>query len=158
MVFKVYTAKDVARFALASADPDDNDISNLKLQKLCYYAQGIVTAMRGERLFKERVVAWDHGPVVPEVYHTYKENGGRVIPVVTDFDASIFDKADKEALEDIFEFYGQYSAWRLRNMTHDEKPWTDAYKIAQGSEITIDAMKAFFQPQIEADYVKNLYG
>lgn len=158
MAFKIYSAKDVAKFALAQADADDNDISNLKLQKLCYYAQGLVTAMRGERLFEERVVAWDHGPVVTDIYHAYKEHGGRTIPVVTDFDSSIFDKSDKQALEDIFEFYGQYSAWRLRNMTHEEKPWMDAYKVAQGSEITTEAMKSFFLPQIDADYVKRVYG
>jgi len=43
-------------------------------------------------------------------------------------------------------------------MTHEEKPWVDAYKTAQGSEITIPALKAFFEPQIEDEYVKRLYG
>lgn len=158
MAFKIYSARDIARFALSSADAEDNDISNLKLQKLCYYAQGIVTAMRGEKLFKERVVAWDHGPVVPEIYHAYKDNGSRTIPVVTDFDPAIFDKWDKQALDDIFEYYGQFSAWRLRNMTHEEKPWADAYKAAQGAEISTDVMAEFFRPQLDADYVKSVYG
>jgi uncharacterized phage-associated protein len=158
MPYKIYSASDVAQFVLASADADDNDISNLKLQKLCYYAQGIIAAMRGERLFKERVVAWDHGPVVPEIYHAYKENGGRTIPTVNDFDPAVFEEKDRKALTDVFEYYGQFSAWRLRNMTHEEKPWIDAYKAAQGSEILTEAMIAFFRPQLDADYVKTMYG
>jgi uncharacterized phage-associated protein len=69
MSVRTYSAADVARFFLSSAEPDDNDISNLKLQKLCYYAQGILTAMGGVPLFSESIYAWDHGPVVEQLYH-----------------------------------------------------------------------------------------
>lgn len=158
MAFKTYSASEVAKYFLASADPDDNDISNLKLQKLCYYAQGLLTTMRGQPLFAEKVLAWDHGPVISELYHFYKDNRNQPIPIVTDFDSSIFDARDKAALDDVIEYYGQYSPWRLRNMTHEEKPWIEAYKAAQGSEITPAALIEFFKPQIEDEYVKRIYG
>jgi hypothetical protein len=80
-----YGADQVARFFLSVTDPEDNDVSNLKLQKLCYYAQGLCTAMRGAPLFADRIEAWDHGPVVPNLYHQYKQYGSQPIPVVTDF-------------------------------------------------------------------------
>jgi uncharacterized phage-associated protein len=158
MALKTYSAHDVAKYFLASVDPAENDISNLKLQKLCYYAQGILSAMRDVPLYKERVYAWDHGPVVPEIYHFYKDNKNQPISPPIGFDVSMFDEQDRSALDDVLEYYGQYSAWRLRNMTHEEKPWMDAYKEAQGSEITLDAMTSFFEPQIDADYVKQTYG
>ena len=61
---------DVAQYFLAQMDEDAGDlISNLKLQKLVYYAQGFALALHGRPLFRERVEAWTHGaPVVPELY------------------------------------------------------------------------------------------
>lgn len=152
-----YSASNVARYILALADPEDNDISNLKLQKLCFYAQGIISAMRGAPLFHEKVEAWDHGPVVPALYHQYKVNGASAIAVVNNFDQTSIAKEDRQAIQDIFEYYGQFSPWRLRNMTHDEKPWSDAYQ-RNDREITIPEMVAHFRPIIDDDYVKKVYG
>ncbi|MBY0530858.1 MAG: DUF4065 domain-containing protein [Xanthobacteraceae bacterium] len=156
MTLKTYSAEQIANFILASADPDDNDISNLKMQKLCYYAQGMLTAMRGTPLFHETIEAWDHGPVVPELYHKYKRFGSSNLDADPNFKVEEIDERDRNALYDICEYYGQYSAWRLRNMTHEEKPWMDAHKTR--SDITIDALVEFFAPQIEDDYRKKIYG
>lgn len=40
--------------------------SPMKLQKLCYYAQGYALA-EGFELFPEDLQAWQHGPVIPEL-------------------------------------------------------------------------------------------
>jgi uncharacterized phage-associated protein len=49
-------ARDVARYFLAKSEPEAGDtISNLKLQKLCYYAQGFHLAVFGEALFGDRI-------------------------------------------------------------------------------------------------------
>jgi len=158
MPLKTYSAHQIARFFLSLVDQETNDVSNLKLQKLCYYAQGICSAMRGGRLFKEKVAAWDHGPVVPELYHAYKNYGSGYIPPDSNFDIQSIDAPDRISLEAIYRYYGQFSAWRLRNMTHEEAPWRDAYQEAGGSEITIDALMEFFHPQIDDEFVKNVYG
>jgi uncharacterized phage-associated protein len=152
-----YSAEQIAMYLLTLPTQEDNDISNMKLQKLCYYAQGLITAMRGgQRIFKEDICAWDHEPVVPVLYHKYKVYGSQPVPVVTDFVKEQISTHDRQALDDIYEYYGQYSPWRLRNMTHEEKPWVDAYK---GNKIiTITALVDFFKPQIDADYVNALYG
>lgn len=157
MALKTYRALDIAKYILATA-PEDGDLSNLKLQKLCYYAQGLCTAMRGVPLFSDRIVAWDHGPVVSGLYHEYKPFRANPIPAPANFDKSIIDKKDRAALDDIIEYFGQYSAWKLRNMTHDEPPWANAYKKASGSEISVQSMVEFFTPQLDEEYVKNIYG
>jgi len=113
MAMTTHSAGEVAKYFLASVDPDENDLSNLKLQKLCYYAQGILTVMRRQPLFREKIFAWDHGPVVSDLYHHYKDNRNQPIPLVEDFDVTIFDKRDRTALDDILEYYGQFSPWRL---------------------------------------------
>lgn len=157
MTRRTYRAQDVAMFLLAAADPEDNDISNLKLQKLCYYAQGIISAMRGKALFSDSIEAWDHGPVIPSLYHEYKQHGSAPIPTVDDFDAALFDQSDQKALRDVLEYYGQFSPWRLRNMTHDEPPWTSAYN-QENRRITLDSMVAHFRPVIDDSYVASIYG
>jgi uncharacterized phage-associated protein len=153
-----YKAEQIANYLLTLPGAEENDISNLKLQKLCYYAQGFLTVMRGEPLFQEEIRAWDHGPVVPELYHKYKEHGAQPIPVVTEFDVDQIDPKDRAALDDIYDYYGQFSAWRLRNMTHEEKPWVDAYSAASGKRIPLSDMVDFFAPQIDEDYARGLYG
>jgi uncharacterized phage-associated protein len=158
MPLKTYSADRVANFLLSMVDEDTNDVSNLKLQKLCYYAQGICSAMRGKRLFREKIVAWDHGPVVPPIYHIYKDSGSTPIPAVAGFDPETIDRPDRIALEAVYRYYGQFSAWRLRNMTHDEAPWRDAYKRQPSSEIEVDELMRFFEPQIDKKFVKRVYG
>lgn len=152
-----YSAEQIARFILTLPSAEDNDVSNLKLQKLCYYAQGLITAMRdGERLFHEDMAAWDHGPVVPSLYHKFKTHGSQPIPIISDFDPEEIDANDRTALADIYEHYGQYSPWRLRNMTHEEKPWLEAY--SGDKIIKIEALIEFFVPQIDREYVSAVYG
>ena len=57
------TAKDVAEYFLSRVDEDAGDsLSNLKIQKLAYYAQGYHLALHGTPLFNERIEAWQHGP------------------------------------------------------------------------------------------------
>lgn len=158
MALKNYAASDIAKYILSIPSPEDNDFSNMKLQKLCYYTQALCSSMRGVPLFREKVCAWDHGPVVETLYHEYKVHKSGAIPPVVGFDASGIDASDRAAINDIVEHFGQFSAWALRNMTHDEAPWAEAYKRASGSEITVASMIDFFRPQISDDYVKRIYG
>ncbi len=56
---------DAAKYFLAQTSEDAGDlISNLKLQKLLYYAQGFHLALYDEPLFPEAIEAWTHGPVL----------------------------------------------------------------------------------------------
>ena len=67
---------DVAEFFIQVANQSEDDqMTNLKLNKLLYYAQGAYLARTGKPLFENRIEAWDLGPVVPEVYHKYKVCG-----------------------------------------------------------------------------------
>lgn len=117
-------AKQVAEFFLQLSEPEVGDIlSNLKIQKLVYYAQGFHLAMYDTPLFDEQIVAWEHGPVVEALYHEFKVYGSNPIPQPEDFDVNQFSTEQIELLKEIYEVYGQFSAWKLRNMTHSEQPW-----------------------------------
>jgi uncharacterized phage-associated protein len=134
---------DVANFFLSKADEEAGDlISNLKLQKLVYYAQGFHLAMFGQPLFPEKIEAWVHGPVIPELYQKYKDCGSNPLPPPNNFDIDIFSSEILELLNDVQEVYGQFSAWKLRSMTHEEMPWSGT---ATRQNISNEKMKEYFK-------------
>lgn len=141
------SANNVAHFFLSCSDEDIGDlISNLKLQKLIYYAQGLHLAVFDKPLFEEEVYAWQHGPVVPQIYQEYKSHGASGIPIPDNIDLSMFSQDQSDLLDEIYSVYGQFSAWKLRNMTHEEAPWKDC---DINDVISKDAMKEFFITRIE---------
>ena len=139
---------DVARFFLSLVDEDARDfMTNLKLQKLVYYAQGFHLAIHGRPLFAERICAWEYGPVVPVLYHALKGRGADPISV-NDLDSCPREKLDndvKKLLKEINSVYGQFSAVRLMQMTHHEPPWKET---PSGSVISHDLMKRYFRTRL----------
>lgn len=118
------SARQIADYILASSHPEMGDlISNLKLQKLLYYAQGAYLALKDKPLFDEDIYNWDYGPVVPEVYQQFKQHGNNAIDKPNDFDFGAFSEDEIEVIDEVLKVFGQFSAWKLRDMTHQEKPW-----------------------------------
>lgn len=122
----IITCFNVADFFLNRAAKEEDAqemISNLKLQKLVYYAQGFHLAMFDVPFFNESIEAWTHGPVIPDLYHAKKQFGDNGIPPNPKFDVSIFTPKQYDLLNEIYEVFGQFSAWKLRELTHQESPW-----------------------------------
>lgn len=143
------TALDVSKYILKLSSPDCGDyISNLKLQKLLYYAQGAHLGLHGTPLFETSIQAWEHGPVVPEIYNYYKDDQPKAIPIDPDFhcyESSITAEQTK-LLDEIYEVFGQFSAWKLREMTQGEAPWKSTFDPDHCSrEIPLDLIQSYFQ-------------
>lgn len=122
------TPIDVVKFflRLQNGDVDTGDvITNLKAQKLLYYAQGIVLAKTKKPLFDDDFVAWQHGPVIPSLYQQLKTFGSSQIQIEDDLDLDRFSSKQMDLLISVYKTYGQFSAWKLRDMTHNESPWRD---------------------------------
>lgn len=144
----VYNASDIANYFIWCANTGEEfgeNISNLKLQKLVYYAQGFSLALNGRPLFHDAIEAWAHGPVVRSLYYKYREYGADALPTPEDFSVETIDQETRDLLEEVYSVYGQYSAWALRNLTHDEPPWQET---RQNGVISLEKMQAFFQTQL----------
>lgn len=139
---------DVADYFLVQSNKSEEDdpITHLKLQKLVYYAQGYHLAMLDSPLFGETILAYKHGPVCSDLYDKYRDMGSNPLPVPPDFDPSIFDESSLKVLSDVWEYYSQFSATGLRNLTHGESPWKDT---PQSSNISQKKMKEFFKTLID---------
>ncbi len=120
---------------------DSEFITNLKLQKLLYYAQGYYLAKKGRNLFDEDFLAWEHGPVIRKVYDKFKKFGSNGIQYEDDYDERI-DEDTISLLKTVYKEFGQYTAWKLRDMTHQEKPWKETIR---NSIIQKNIIKQFFE-------------
>lgn len=138
------TAQDIANYFLSLPNEEVGDsISNLKLQKLCYYAQGFHLAITGKPLFDDDIEAWQHGPVIPSLYRAYKKFGSSGIPQVEKLNLDLYPAKTAELLNEIYKVYGQFSAWKLREITHDEPPWKEAFEKG-ATTISHKALKEYF--------------
>src|SRR5690606_31688827 len=82
------SAYDLAKFILTVSS-----VSHLKLQKLIYYVYAEFLLRTGEKLFRDPIVAYKHGPVVEDVFKKYRSYGSSIIDFEEDEAFSI--NADK---------------------------------------------------------------
>jgi uncharacterized phage-associated protein len=102
-------------------------ITHLKLQKLTFYAYGVVLASDlDDQVGQLEFEAWQHGPVCPALYDEYKLHGSALLPLPVEVDRYSVDV--EQCLQDVIAVYGRLSAWQLREQSHLEKPWQDAWE------------------------------
>jgi uncharacterized phage-associated protein len=128
---------DVADFFIELANQDEEgEITNLKLQKLLFFAQSHFLAATGKPLFDNPIKAWDLGPVVPEVYEKYKSFerspilSGRTAPQRTNI-PELFSDEEYAILLDVAREYCKYTAAYLVKKTHEAgTPWAETTRNA----------------------------
>lgn len=157
-----YQVLDVCRHVINYSNEREYGISNLKLQKVLYFIQACFLIKKTDHspCFSEKIEAWDFGPVVPKAYHEYKQYGSGDIPTIKSYfvfegndiwnakrvkfeDIAIADD-DKVLIEKIIDKFADYSATDLVSLTHRQSPWINAYVPYQNNEITIDAIREYF--------------
>jgi uncharacterized phage-associated protein len=142
------TANEVADYLLHFARQHGDLLSNLKLQKLVYYSQAWYLALKDKPLFNDPIEAWVHGPVVPKLYRRFRKYGWQ--PIDGTIQAPQFTNGTEKHLVEVFSVYGQFSAWDLERMTHQEEPWRKAriglLPDEEGhAKIDLDDMRQFYQ-------------
>lgn len=154
-----YDAMDIARWFIERNQQDvrkgeDEKMTLLKLLKLLYYAEGCSLALNNRSLFREKILAWEHGPVVKEVWKSF-DNAYDLWVDANEMEASLekICRVDAELLEDVYSVFGKYSASGLRDKTHEESPWLDATQGGKSynAEISRCAIKKYF----EENYVEE---
>lgn len=140
------TCFKVAEYFLSLQGDDAGDaISNMKLQKLLYYAQGFALAVMDKSLFDEDFEAWEYGPVLRPVYDKYKRYGNSAIPRPKRFSFAPYTKEERDLLDEVYRAFGQYSAWALSEMTHQTPPWN---QTPRNAVIPKSAMKEYFLTRV----------
>lgn len=124
-----------------------------KVQKLCYYAQGWYAAITLKKLFKDPIQAWVHGPVSPKLYDKYKIYGYNRIPKK---ESKTTSEELKGIVEQIYRIYGKLDGDQLEELTHKELPWINARKGLEAYELSTNEinfwdMVQFFQLKLQEE-------
>lgn len=143
------TAQNISDFFLGKAIETGSFISNLKLQKLVYYAQAWHLGIVGREIFPDDFEAWVHGPVLPSLYQNYKHF--RWTPIILEQKPVIAIPGDLQAfLEDVCAEYFSCEAYDLERMTHAERPWQQAREGLKPDEPSSNV--------IQKAWMKEFYG
>lgn len=150
---KTYTAAAVAKrfLSLAATDSDHiRDISNMKLQKLVFFAQlCALCSYDGTPIHSNNTHAWDYGPVVPALYKLLKPFGRQFFTLSNPGMAALFagedDISDPEALEIIQSVWDKFKTWtsvQLSALTHRRNsPWSITYNTNRYGVIPLELIK-----------------
>lgn len=137
-----YTALDVANYIVWFVDANNlGTLTPLKLQKILYYVYTTYLKNNNKPLFAEGFEKWQYGPVVTEVYHTFKMHGFNHISATKprlehdpekflgirkiDFDPDMF-LSNQDFLDDannVITKLVKKGAFDLVEMTHVEPAW-----------------------------------
>jgi uncharacterized phage-associated protein len=137
-------AKYIIRIGLDSSEEGEYDLTPMKLQKLIYFCQGFHLAFFESPLFDEDIQAWEHGPVCPSLYYRLRKFESNPVILIDADEVSLPDR-EKHLIDDVYRLYGQYTASKLRNMTHNEGPWKES---RQNTVISKESLKRYFDSVI----------
>lgn len=129
-------AVDIADFFIALGNAEHEDpMTNLRINKLLYFAQGWSLQRFGKPLFSEPIKAWKYGPVVGVIYNKYKEYGKNIITECSPgFSISGFSPEEIQLLLDVYNKYRSIATSRLVEKSHEANtPWARVYKEGEDS-------------------------
>lgn len=124
-----YDARQIVNWFIERSTRDGKALSIMSLLKLTYIAHGWYMETRNTPLFNNRIEAWQHGPVIPDVYNAFRPQG--IVPkqVVNDYN-SPDNESDQEFLEEIYNIYSDMPPFRLSDLTHVKNgPWDTARQL-----------------------------
>ena len=146
-----YTAFHIANYFLWRAWEEGVEMTTLKLIKLVYIAYGWNLVLNKDRpkLFEERIEAWKYGPVIPSIYHEFKEFGNSPIKkgnYATTFNSAPIVRSDDpdvlKILNAEWKNYKDKDGTDLSNITHEPNgAWYKAYGKGVNSALDDEEIK-----------------
>lgn len=144
----------IAKQLIKSAEAKGISVTNLKIQKLLYFAHGLSLVINGRPLLSENFQAWKYGPVVPSLYHELKIFGQSSLKLNSGFIKfwpDIPDPEERSGAENVVNLVldqlGPLTGAQLVDISHNAQgPWHAVYHSGQ-KDIKIEdaAIKSYFK-------------
>lgn len=110
-------AVDVARY-IVDRHPAFGEV---RVQKLCYFAQGWTLAITDQPLFDDELQAWKMGPVSPAVHRAFA-----AIRDGNDGDPGALSAIEKTILDRVLREYRWVTTDDMIEDSHQQRPWAAA--------------------------------
>ena len=150
----------IANYFVLKSINTGKELSPIKVLKLVYLSHGWYLGLNGKPLISEAVQAWQYGPVVQEVYYSFKNYGSDQITSFARLSLSTVplpnekEEKDKELiqfLDKIWEIYGDWTGLVLSTLTHEpNSPWDTVWnkqggKHRKGAIIPNDLIRDYYK-------------
>lgn len=128
----------VANFFIKKAWASSKVITSLKVLKLTYIAHGWTLGFTSEPLINQPVVAWKYGPVIPILYHQFKQYGDQPITELAQdigppYKAK-YSPSETALIIGVWINYGRMDGPKLSRLTHQKgTPWDQVWNDEDGS-------------------------
>ena len=137
-------ALDIAKYIITETLNKGYPTSNLKLQKLLYFVQGVMLVNYGKLAFKDSIEAWHYGPIVPVVHFSYASYGAT--PILLHYDETTLPDDVRNATDIVINSLLKTSAYALVNETRKkESPWYKAYYSSEDNVISKENIWQYFK-------------
>ena len=155
----IYSSHQIANYFIKRSQSTGDELTPMKLIKLCYIAHGWRLGLYDEQLLDEVIYAWKYGPVIETIYRDFRKYGSSQISELYSEDGYEYPFPDKEVnafLDSIWNAYGKYNGIELSAMTHQPNtPWDIVWnqrggKNLQHAIIGNDIIKAHYKEKINA--------
>ncbi|AOA58222.1 Panacea domain-containing protein [Acinetobacter larvae] len=168
---KTYAAMDIANYIIWFANNSlELSITNLQLQKFLYFSYVEYLIGCNDRLFSDSIEKWQYGPVVPSVYHAFKDYGffsiskpkeefdvtfidGRLQLIEKKFDPNLINSEFRvsSSIQKIINKWIEEDPFKMVEFTHKEPMWKDyedrILSGERGLEYGDDEIKSFYQKE-----------
>lgn len=158
-----YDPRALANYILDHTASRGFGVTNMALNKILYFSHGWSLAVRDAPLVSVTFEAWDHGPVLPLLYHQFKRFGDRPIisratriDILTGGNVRVDDPLSGEVcshLELMIEFYAPKSGPTLSHLSHDPQgPWAAIRRASNHPSMGIpdDLIQAYFLSKLRS--------
>ncbi len=138
---------------LFSEKKEQKKIDVLRTLKLIYICFGVISTLKKQYLFSERIEAWKLGPVVPDVYDLLRDvRNPKNFLLESKESYSIKNEKEVEDSEitkiihNICNVYKEVSITNLVNLTHIKgSPWYESYTGLPNVEIPKNLIVKYYE-------------
>ena len=117
-------ARTIANELVKQAHEAERLCTPMQAIKLTYFCHGWMLGLYEEPLILQPVEAWRYGPVIADVYHSFKRYGGGNIAGPTPAPAEDMNDRQADLVGQVSQDYGLLSGIRLSQITHAPgTPW-----------------------------------
>lgn len=138
----MHDARAIANEVLLRAWDEGLELTQIDIQKICYFLHGHHLRDHGQPLIQTEFEAWDHGPVQRVTYDAFKKFGAEPIDELsTGFDPvkrvpreipRVTDNAAISTIETYLYLYLEVPSFGLVDMTHAPgTPWSKTIENAR---------------------------
>lgn len=123
-----HDSRAIANIFVGKSLDGKKQLTITQLVKLVYIAHGWTLGWTGKPLIRDRVEAWQYGPVVPLIYKTFRPQGTRVYKKAVDGEGQeYFTKVNdvEDIISNVYEGYSDLTPFQLTSITHrGDSPWS----------------------------------